>query len=306
MPPHFLLIGAQKAGTTWMDRNLRIHPDIWLPPEKEMHYFDLPKNIPFIFFVFASERGDRHWVIKRLKKAYRRAKANPATRAWHQRYYFLPRTDSWYKALFTPDNGQIAGELTPHYAVMSEKKIAHVHALAPAMKIIYLLRNPIERMWSQAAMEFSDWSGYQGIQTMDEQAIIKFLCSPKRLAHSHYFNNLQRWEKYYSPEQIFPCFFEDIADAPERLLKSVFQFLGVNASDEYISDLSKQKIFTRDYPAIPQSIAHLLAGLLIDDIRALHQRFNNVYTAQWLVSATTYLADGGIDKLSAETGTHKN
>lgn len=293
MIPHFLVIGAQKSGTTWMDRNLRAHPDICLPPEKETHYFDLPKNIPFVFFVFASERGDRYWVINRLKRAYRRAKANPAALGWYLRYYFLPRTDNWYSSLFTPDAGQVVGDITPHYAVMDEKKIAHVHALSPTMKIIYLMRNPIERMWSQAAMHFSERSGYQGIHTIDEQTIIKFLCKPKQLAHARYFKNLQRWEKHYPSEQIFTGFFEDIAGAPEQLLKSIFQFLGINASADCISSLSTEKIFARDYPAIPQPIAHLLAELLIDDIEALHQRFNNAYTAQWLASATTYRALGG-------------
>src|ERR1700749_4313420 len=38
--PDFLCIGAQKAGTTWLDSNLRRHPDVWLPPLKELHYFN--------------------------------------------------------------------------------------------------------------------------------------------------------------------------------------------------------------------------------------------------------------------------
>lgn len=292
MIPRFLVIGAQKSGTTWLDQNLRIHPEIWLPPEKEIHYFDLPKNIPFVFFVLAPERGDRYWVINRLKRGYRRAKANPQAAGWYGRYYLLPRTDAWYKSLFTPGEGQIAGEITPHYAVMKDKEISHVHALAPNLKIIYLLRNPIERMWSQAAMHFSDRSGYQGIHTIDQQAIIKFLCNSKQLAQGQYFKNLQRWEKYYPTDQVFTGFFEDITAAPERLLTAIFEFLGVNASADYISELAKQKIFARDYPDIPQSIAYLLAELLIEDIENLHQRFNHPYTAQWLALAQACLAAG--------------
>ena len=40
MFPDFIGIGAQKAGTTWLDRNLRAHPQIWMPERKELHYFD--------------------------------------------------------------------------------------------------------------------------------------------------------------------------------------------------------------------------------------------------------------------------
>ena len=38
--PDFLCIGAQKSGTTWLHRVLMGHPDIYLPPQKEVHYFN--------------------------------------------------------------------------------------------------------------------------------------------------------------------------------------------------------------------------------------------------------------------------
>ena len=38
--PDFLVIGAQRAGTTWLHRVLRQHPSLWLAPVKELHYFD--------------------------------------------------------------------------------------------------------------------------------------------------------------------------------------------------------------------------------------------------------------------------
>jgi len=38
--PTFLGIGAPRAGTTWLHANLKKHPEIWLTPVKEIHYFD--------------------------------------------------------------------------------------------------------------------------------------------------------------------------------------------------------------------------------------------------------------------------
>jgi hypothetical protein len=38
--PDFLGIGAQKAGTTWLGRNLQAHPEVWMPRMKEVHYFE--------------------------------------------------------------------------------------------------------------------------------------------------------------------------------------------------------------------------------------------------------------------------
>ncbi|CAN0605590.1 unnamed protein product, partial [Ectocarpus sp. 12 AP-2014] len=38
--PDFLCIGAQRAGTTWLHNRLLEHPDLYLPPEKELQFFN--------------------------------------------------------------------------------------------------------------------------------------------------------------------------------------------------------------------------------------------------------------------------
>jgi hypothetical protein len=38
--PNFILIGAPRAGTTWIAKNLEAHPDIFIPRKKELHFFD--------------------------------------------------------------------------------------------------------------------------------------------------------------------------------------------------------------------------------------------------------------------------
>ena len=60
MFPDFLVIGGQKCGTTWLQDNLEQHPQIWLPPTKEVHYFDRG-NPPLLKRLFST--------TKRMKKA---------------------------------------------------------------------------------------------------------------------------------------------------------------------------------------------------------------------------------------------
>ena len=105
--PNFLGIGAQKAGTTWLYKNLRKHPQLYLPETKEIHYFD---------------------------------------------WYFY-KSIKWYCKYFkSAKKTQITGEINPCYSVLSERKIKLIHKINPKLKIILLLRNPIERAWSQAVM----------------------------------------------------------------------------------------------------------------------------------------------------------
>jgi hypothetical protein len=289
MYPQFLVIGAQKAGTTWLHQNLRTHPQIWLPPEKSMHFFDFPALIPFFFLLFASDRSIRHWGMNRMIRDYRKVRAGEQSVSWYARYYLLLRTRRWYFSLFRPGSGQVAGESTTRYAAMPEKKVAKVHAVLPDIKIIYLLRNPIDRVWSDLAMHHSARFGHGGLHTIGEQRILGFLQNSEHLASSRYFDNLQRWEEFYPSTRIFVGFQQQIQDSPEELLGAIYRFLEVDYSKRHISDLVSKRINSHTYPEIPGHMANVLAGLLIDDIEKLHQRLESPYTAEWLECAQRIL-----------------
>ncbi|GLX82099.1 sulfotransferase family protein [Thalassotalea eurytherma] len=55
--PNFIVIGAQRAGTTWLHLCLNEHPEIFLPEEKEIHFFDLhyEKGLHWYFEHFKGE-----------------------------------------------------------------------------------------------------------------------------------------------------------------------------------------------------------------------------------------------------------
>jgi Sulfotransferase domain. len=61
MLPNFLIIGAPRAGTGWMARNLREHPDIYMPRIKEVHFFDkhYEKGIGYYGQFFAGVRKEK-------------------------------------------------------------------------------------------------------------------------------------------------------------------------------------------------------------------------------------------------------
>lgn len=61
MLPNFLIIGATRSGTTWMDENLRIHRDIFMPTKKELHFFDrdYDKGLAFYENYFSAFSGEK-------------------------------------------------------------------------------------------------------------------------------------------------------------------------------------------------------------------------------------------------------
>jgi hypothetical protein len=46
--PDFLCVGAQKTGTSWLYQQLAEHPDFWMPPLKELHYFNQLSRTPAV------------------------------------------------------------------------------------------------------------------------------------------------------------------------------------------------------------------------------------------------------------------
>jgi hypothetical protein len=103
--PDFLLLGAQKAGTTALYEYLRRHPQITGPSWKEVSFFD------------------RHWA----------------------------RGESWYRGNFpnlARTRGKLVGEASPSY-VLHPLAPQRVQELVPDARLIVLVRNPVDRAFSQ-------------------------------------------------------------------------------------------------------------------------------------------------------------
>jgi len=111
--PHFIGIGAGKAGTTWVWSMLRQHPDVFLPKEKELHYFNEegfgPPGTP-----------------------------NPRS----------TRPLEWYLDHFAGARpGQACGEISPTY-LWNDTAPARIHAVNPDVRLFAVLRDPVQRVFS--------------------------------------------------------------------------------------------------------------------------------------------------------------
>lgn len=283
MFPHFLGIGAQKSGTSWLHKNLQHHPQIWFPPIKEIHYFDRSSTKPRVLQLNTLRYH------RQFKQAWRKVKKGQHI-GWYWRYFFLPCNDHWYASLFSPKAGQIAGEITPRYSILAPETVGKIHSLMPNTKIIFLLRNPIDRTWSQANRRARQVH-FQGKHT-DETVIKQFMEMDDETPHrrSDYLSLLQLWETFYPTEQILIGFFEQIAENPRQLLSDLYQFLDVDCSEQYIPDSIHQKVHVGHYSPIPAHWARYLAERYHEQLKLLHDRFDNHSTASWLEVAEQYLS----------------
>ena len=112
--PDFFVLGPPRTASTWLESNLARHPQIWMPPVKELHYFDVQRRGKI-------DNRYRNLHYEQLRKRRRMTEAeftaylDASPNSWSARYLHAARDDAWYCALFAAEPGQIRGEATPTY-----------------------------------------------------------------------------------------------------------------------------------------------------------------------------------------------
>src|SRR5881398_2123099 len=205
--PDFLIIGAQKAGTTALYAYLREHPAITGPPWKEVSFFD------------------RH---------YRRGAA------WYRGNFpnrlYLRRVHARSGAR------PIVGEASPSY-IFHPLAPERVATLAPNVRLIALVRNPIDRALShyhhevalgREPLSFEAALDAEPDRTRGEEE--RLVREPGYFSHAwwnytylargRYADQLERWLALFPREQMLVLASDDLAAAPAEAHGRVLEFLG--------------------------------------------------------------------------------
>lgn len=290
--PDFLCIGAQKAGTTWLHYNMRYHPGIWLPKRKEIHYFDKKLGVKICSDSNSFEGGDDVYLnepkaTKGRPSLFERAKKyTPDHIVWELKYRFLPMTDKWYESLFKSAKGRVTGDYTPDYSMLDDDAVKYAYNLMPQCKIIFIMRNPIERAWSHAKMDLAAHAG-KSVNDIDEDAFMEHFRSPGALMRTNYVKTLMTWEKYFG-SNVLPLFFDDIVNDPRTMIKKVYRFLNLDDSDLYIPDSIDKKVHVGQEMSIPYKYHKELYSIYSDQLQELSNRFDS-YPTKWLKDAEEFI-----------------
>lgn len=184
----FIVIGAGKSGTTWLAGMLRQHPDIFIPERKELHYFN-------------TRYGD-DLNLENLN---------------HN------KPVEWYLNFFRgPKPSQIRGEVTPQY--LSDPATPEgIHQFNPDIKLVAILREPIERTLSQ--LSYLQFRGGENDETKFKQLLQE---DRYLLEGSKYFKHLAQFYKLFPKENIKVLLYDDLRKNNKKFLHDVQKFLGVS------------------------------------------------------------------------------
>ena len=195
----FIVIGAQKAGTTSLYKYLQPHPKIYMPPEKEAPFFS------------SDDLYELGW-------------------EWYVREFFegAPEDKLW-------------GKVTPQY--MSDSRVPpRIYATMPNVKLIALLRNPVDRAFSHYRMTVRRGLDKRTFDDAVDELLRDEMLEYARslpagleneskcyLVWGEFGRILGNYLQLFPKEQILVVFSDDLEQRPKEVLGTVLRFLGLGA-----------------------------------------------------------------------------
>jgi len=148
---------------------------------------------------------------------------------------------AWYDALFADaPPGAITGESSTHYTKLPTypKTVARCVEAASDAKLIYVMRDPIDRLVSQYVHEWTMRRTASPIdQAVDELSILT--------DYSRYAMQLGPWLAAYGPRRVLPVIFERMTTDPQAELGRVGRFLGLPEPAVWRDDAEEQNVSAR-------------------------------------------------------------
>lgn len=269
--PSFLCIGAQKAGTSWLFEQLRTHPSIWMPPVKELHYFD---------YIFTDDtRKWGHWHLnKNVASAVKwHMDHTPSPNLHFVRYLSELATrdvfsEPWYRRAFDwpAGKGKVLGDITPEYSTIGAIGISYVKSLMPDIKLIYIIRDPFTRALSQLKMNISR----HPIAPGDDAAWDAAAEAPEIKQRGAYSKYVPEWLSAFPEQQIMFVPYKRLRKEPAILLREVEDFLGLAAHN--FEKVHANVHVTKDIE-VPDRVKDRLRQAVQDDADFIRGHFGSAF-----------------------------
>jgi hypothetical protein len=187
---------------------------------------------------------------------------------------FARRSLRAYLARFAVAPGQLTGEITPAYCSLPLRRIRLVRAVMPDVRLVLLLRNPIERAWSHALMDLATGTGRDPSE-VDPVEFADHFRSPASRARGAYAAILDRWRAVFPADQLYVGLFDDLGARPRALLQEVLAHVG--APPLLGADALPYRDVVNAGPrtALPDRCRALLERLYRPEIEALAERLGD-------------------------------
>jgi hypothetical protein len=225
--PNFFIVGAPKAGTDELYYHLDQHPQIYMSPLKEPCFFSSEVRVDN----FDETLRSRAHAAADSLRVYLESGATS------KRFGGIVTSLHDYERLFLHARNELAiGEGSVSY-LWSASAASAIASTIPHARIIIVLMDPAERAFHQYLKSLSDGTVTHSFHTHLEMAMQdtgkKLSIYHPFLAFGCYAEQVRRYLRLFSPEQIHLSLYEDREADRANWFRSILNFLGVD--DSFVS-----------------------------------------------------------------------
>lgn len=228
------VVGAGKAGTSWLQECFSEHPEIFVSTIKEHNYFS------------AYHKGPIEKYLQKFKGS---------------------------------EDFKIVSDISPTYMTM-KGTAQRLFSYNPEANIIFLLRNPVERAYSDYCMLLKGGSVSKEVY---KEILNKNSAFHSRLFYTGvYIEHIKNYLNYFPRKNIQIFFYDDLKNDAEQFIKTIFK--GLQVDHGFVPEIINKKVHTAKF--LPKNQGLYNTGVKI---------FRNTYNAfPFLRSSLTLLRKNGV------------
>lgn len=278
--PSFLCIGMPKCGTSTLQSMFHDYTEFYVPPVKEIKFF-ARDQIGYYgglnTFLFS-----RHWAARQERRAVAQIakqilKNRESTKnlIWAFNFVTATRNLEWYMGLF-PSN-KISGDISPAYHTLNDQEVSSIRKNFPDLKIIILLRNPFEQIWSHCRMSTRGVKIDSAVDFYRQQIDRQLKLCPR------YSDLIERWRKVFGKENVIIEYLENLSANPHEVLCRLVNFVdsSEDSLDRIVSFKLTPPVFTGRKQEMPLETHDMIRSAALKRIEGFDHIDEN-WARRWL------------------------
>ncbi len=206
---------------------------------------------------------------------------------------------NWYLNFFKNAEHLKKGEASPNYALLPEAYIKTIRRIMPDVRLIFFIRDPVERAWSHAKHCFryheASFRDFEGVyEDISSDQWIECLTHEWCLAAGDYLGSLKRWMKYFPKSSFHINVFDSIKKNPEDLLRDISNHIGVGFDFDWSGIDTKEVVFKGIEGEIPETVISFLKKFYRPEVESLKKFMENEFGVGIPGEWENYDPDNGI------------
>ena len=150
--------------------------------------------------------------------------------------------------------------------MLDASDVERIQKILPDVKVIYIIRNPIDRVWSQVRRKGLDFSDVEQLRAAVNHRNVR--------EKTNYLETIRKWQPAFG-DNFYLTFFDDFLDDPEAFFAKICEFLGIRFDADVLGRTEKRVVNAAPRHQIPAIIKKELAQEYLPMVRQLAREFGN-------------------------------